>query len=333
MGKPVEPGEATRERTQSVRPTLRGHLAICRFDHWFKNVFVLPGIVVALSVEPQRVQPGLLVDILVGLLAIGFVASSNYVLNDLRDAPFDRFHPSKRTRPVPAGQVHEMLAYLQWLALAVLGIGIGLLISFPFTLILVALWMMGCVYNLKPIRSKDLPYLDVLSEAVNNPLRMLAGWFIVGPDAVAPASLLLSYWMMGCYFMGIKRFAEYRRIGDPRAAARYRRSFAHYNEKRLLVSVMFYGSTAMLMFGAFVMRYRLSLILSFPFVALVMALYLHLGLEEDSPVQNPESLYRQPRLMAVMIICAVVMIICLYYEFPILETIFSPTAPTNPGYP
>ena len=25
------------------RPTLRGHIAIARIDHWFKNVFVLPG--------------------------------------------------------------------------------------------------------------------------------------------------------------------------------------------------------------------------------------------------------------------------------------------------
>jgi 4-hydroxybenzoate polyprenyltransferase len=158
---------------------------------------------------------------------------------------------------------------------------------------------------------------------------MLAGWFIVGPDAIAPASLLLGYWMIGCYFMGIKRFAEYRRIGDPRVAAGYRRSFAYYNENRLLVSVMFYGSTAMLMFGAFVMRYRLSLILSFPFIALVMALYLELGLVRDSPVQSPESLYRQPRLMVAVIICAVVMTLCLFYDFPVLETIFAPTAPGN----
>ena len=84
------------------------------------------------------------------------------------------------------------------------------------------LWVMGCIYNIPPVRSKDLPYVDVLSESVNNPLRMLAGWFIVGTASVAPASLLLSYWMVGCYFMAMKRYAEYREIGDPTRAAAYR---------------------------------------------------------------------------------------------------------------
>ena len=27
-----------------ARPTLRGHIAIARVDHWVKQVFVLPGI-------------------------------------------------------------------------------------------------------------------------------------------------------------------------------------------------------------------------------------------------------------------------------------------------
>ena len=54
-------------------------------------------------------------------------------------------------------------------------------------------------------------------------------------------------------------------------AAAYRKSFAYYTPERLLVSIMFYASAAMLFLGAFVMRYRLELILAFPLVALVMA--------------------------------------------------------------
>jgi len=314
-------------------PTLAGHVAICRFDHWFKNVFVLPGIVVALAFEPAHAEFGLLLKTVVGLLAIGLVASSNYVINELCDAPFDRHHPVKKSRPVPSGSVHGPLAYFQWLVLAAAGIGIGLSISVPFAVVLGALWVMGCVYNLRPLRTKDLPYIDVISESVNNPLRMLAGWFIVGPAGFAPGSLLLSYWSIGCYFMATKRFAEYRHIGDRARASAYRRSFAYYNENLLLISVMFFGSTAMLLFGAFIARYRLSLVLSFPFVALVMAIYLWLGLAKDSPVQQPESLYRQPYLVAAIVACAVVMTICMFFEFPSLMIIFAPTVPTNPILP
>jgi 4-hydroxybenzoate polyprenyltransferase len=181
------------------------------------------------------------------------------------------------------------------------------------------------------VRSKDLPYVDVLSEAINNPIRMLAGWFIVTSVTVAPASLLLSYWMIGCYFMALKRFAEYRSIADARKAAAYRKSFRYFTSERLLVSVMFDAAAAMLFFGAFCMRYRLELILAFPAIALVMAVYLHVALKENSAAQNPERLYREPALMGSVIVAALLIVTLLSVDLPIMQRIFTPTAPTSHG--
>jgi hypothetical protein len=73
--------------------------------------------------------------------------------------------------------------------------------------------------------------------------------------------------------MALKRFSEYREIGDAQIAGAYRRSFQNYTEVSLLTSVTFYASAAMLFFGAFIMRYRIELILVFPLVALFMATY------------------------------------------------------------
>ena len=42
-----------------VRPTLRGHISIARIDHWFKNVFVIPGIVAAIGTDPDHIAPGI----------------------------------------------------------------------------------------------------------------------------------------------------------------------------------------------------------------------------------------------------------------------------------
>ena len=312
-----------------LQPSFSGHLQIARLDHWFKNVFAVPGIVTALSIAPISVLSGLPERIAIGLLSLCLVASSNYVINEVMDAPFDRHHPIKCKRPVPSGRVSIPLAYVQWLALMVTGVGLGLTVSMPFTVTLLVLWLMGCVYNVQPLRSKDLPYVDVLSEAANNPLRMLAGWFIVvGSVTVPPASLLLSYWMIGCYFMAMKRFAEYRDLRDPIRATAYRKSFAFYTEERLLVSVMFYGSAATLFFGAFIMRYRLELIVSFPLLALLMALYLALAFKQDSAVQRPEGLYREPLIVVPVILCVVLMVLLLFIDLPILHRIFIPTVPT-----
>jgi 4-hydroxybenzoate polyprenyltransferase len=298
-----------------------------RADHWVKNVFVLPGILVALMFDPARMSFGLLPAIVLGLLATCLVTSSNYVLNELLDAPFDRLHPVKRGRPVPSGRVSIPLAYAQWMALMIAGVTIALVVSAPFAVVMLMLWLMGIIYNIPPIRSKDVPYVDVLSEALNNPLRMLAGWFIVNPPGLIPGSLLLSYWMVGAYFMAIKRWAELRHFADAGQAAGYRKSFAFYTEERLLVAITFYGSAAMLFLGAFIMRYRLELILAFPLVALVMAVYLSLAFKEDSAAQSPENLIREPALMTAVVVCSLVMALLLFVDIPFLFKIFAPTAP------
>jgi decaprenyl-phosphate phosphoribosyltransferase len=330
MAEAKVPGHVATDSMAPVkgRATFRGHLAICRIDHWFKNVFVLPGIVAAVGVDPDHVSPRLWFNVVVGLASICLVASSNYVVNEVLDAPSDLSHPVKHARPVPSGKVNIPLAYVQWLVLMLAGVGLGSLISTPFMLTALVLWVMGCVYNIRPIRSKDLPYVDVLSESVNNPIRMLAGWFIAGTASVAPASLLLSYWMVGCYFMAMKRYAEFRDIADQPRAAAYRKSFAYYTEERLLVSIMFYGAAAMLFLGAFAFRYRLELVLAFPLVSLVMAIYLMIAFRPNSAVQRPEHLYKEPTLMAAVVACAVVACFALLVDIPALTQIFMPTAPT-----
>ena len=40
---------------------------------------------------------------------------SNYVINEILDAPTDRSHPTKQHRPIPSGQVKLPIAYIEWL--------------------------------------------------------------------------------------------------------------------------------------------------------------------------------------------------------------------------
>ena len=243
---------------------LKAHVAIARLDHSIKNLFVLPGVIVPLSVDPGLMNARLVVKLAWALVSITLVACSNYVINEVLDAPFDRLHPTKRHRPAALGLVIMPLAYVQWIVMMVAGVAIGWMVSKPFALTALALWLMGCVYNIRPLRTKDVPYLDVLTESVNNPLRMLLGWYAVAACLVPPLSLLMCYWMIGCYFMALKRFSELREIGDRGVAGAYRASFKRYTQESLLVSVVFYASTAMLFFGAFVIRYRIELLLGVP---------------------------------------------------------------------
>ncbi|MGB0680643.1 MAG: UbiA family prenyltransferase [Polyangiales bacterium] len=303
---------------------LKGHLAIMRVDHWFKHVFAIPGLAVAFYFYPDKLSAFSWLKLVLGTMALCTVASSYYTLNEALDAATDRHHPEKCKRPVAAGIVKPAGAYLQWLLLFAISTAIAFLVSAPFAWSCIALWLMGCLYNIRPIRTKDLPYLDVISESVNNPLRFLAGWFIADANFLPPLSLLLSYWMVGAFFMNLKRYAEYRHIGDPSRAAAYRKSFAHYTEERLLSATVFYASAAMLFLGAFIVRYKFELILSVPFLAAVMSSYFHLAQRKNSDVQNPEKLYRNPALLGYVALCALVMLGCLSVELPELRAWFEP---------
>jgi len=301
---------------------LQGHLEICRLDHWIKNIFIVPGILLGISVYPSSMGISLWLAIAIGLLASGLIASSNYVINEILDAPFDALHPTKKYRPTPAGRVHIRFAYVQWLALMVLGLLLGSLVSAQLVWVLAWLWIMGCIYNIKPIRAKDVPYVDVLVESVNNPIRLLIGWYIVAPPYQIPVSLLISYWMIGAYLMAIKRFAEMRDISKDISAKHYRKSFGFYTEQNLLVSIMFYASASMLFFGVFVMRYKLELILSFPLIALIMAMYLNLAFKVDGSAQAPEKLWREKSLMLACFSCLFLMIFLMNYSFPSFTSFF-----------
>jgi len=301
---------------------LQGHLEICRLDHWIKNIFIVPGILLGISVYPSSMGISLWLAIAIGLLASGLIASSNYVINEILDAPFDALHPTKKYRPTPAGRVHIRFAYVQWLALMVLGLLLGSLVSAQLVWVLAWLWIMGCIYNIKPIRAKDVPYVDVLVESVNNPIRLLIGWYIVAPPYQIPVSLLISYWMIGAYLMAIKRFAEMRDISKDISAKHYRKSFGFYTEQNLLVSIMFYASASMLFFGVFVMRYKLELILSFPLIALIMAMYLNLAFKVDGSAQAPEKLWREKPLMLACFSCLFLMIFLMNYSFPSFTSFF-----------
>jgi decaprenyl-phosphate phosphoribosyltransferase len=308
---------------------VRAHLAIIRLDHSIKNIFVVPGILIPLSILKVPFTRGLAKNIVIGFIAVTLIACSNYVVNEVLDAPFDRLHPKKKSRPVAQGLVNVTIAYVQWIVMMIAGLALSWTISRPFTFAAAALWIMGCLYNIKPFRTKDVVYLDVLTESINNPLRMVLGWYMVTSELVPPLSLIVCYWMMGCYFMALKRFSEYREIKDPFQAGAYRRSFQRYTERSLLGSALFYASTCMLFLGAFIMRYRIELILAFPFIALMMSTYFNMAFNQDSAAQNPEKLYREPVLMIETVLTVLVIVALLCFNVPLIGRLFSPTVPMN----
>ncbi|MDH3469408.1 MAG: UbiA family prenyltransferase, partial [Gammaproteobacteria bacterium] len=221
------------------------------------------------------------------------------------------------------GEVVIPIAYLQWLSLGFLGLLIAWFVNPSFFICSLIFWIMGVLYNAPPIRLKDTPYIDVLSESINNPIRLMLGWFTVNEIHLPTLSLVLAYWMIGAFFMAVKRYAEYKKL-HPDRAARYRKSFAHYDEYRLIASIIYYAAAFSLFFGIFMVRYRLELILSVPLIAGFVSLYMKLGFLDDSPVQYPEHLYKQKRFVIYTTLCLITVLTLLFIDIPLLHQLFRP---------
>src|SRR5690349_16951684 len=102
-------------RQRTTADVLKAYISIARPDHWFKNIFMMVGVLLAIFYHPEVVSAGVAVTLVVALAATCLIASSNYTLNEILDASRDRNHPSKQSRPIPSGLVWVPAAYFQWI--------------------------------------------------------------------------------------------------------------------------------------------------------------------------------------------------------------------------
>jgi len=313
--------------------TLKEYIAVIRPDNWVKNVFMIPGMLFALSIFHTPFSLDLCVKIVVGIVSICFIASANYVINEYLDKSFDKFHPLKKNRSSVVTVINPVILYSEYVLLAMIGLGLAYIVSMKFLSVAFFLLVMGVIYNVKPFRSKDRVFLDVLSESVNNPIRFAAGWFIFSPslglpntkwdlnwiNTFPPISIIIAYWMGGAFLMATKRFAEYRLIADAVLAGQYRRSFKYYTENSLLVSMFFYAITSAFFLGIFLIKDRIELLVSFPFFALLFSWYLRIGLLTDSPVQGSEKLYTRKWFMLYLILFTTLLCVLMFVKIPWLH--------------
>ncbi|WP_082491699.1 UbiA prenyltransferase family protein [Pedobacter sp. Leaf194] len=328
---PDAPEETT--ETELRRAGIKQYIAIARPDNWVKNLFMVPGMLFAFSIFHTPFNSVLITKIVLGVISICLIASANYVINEYLDAGFDKFHPLKRRRSSVVTMINPKIVYAEYAFLALIGIALSSFVSIKFLSVATFLLIMGVIYNVKPFRSKDRVFLDVLSESVNNPIRFAAGWFIFSPalgipsskwdlnwiNTFPPVSIIIAYWMGGAFLMATKRFAEYRLIDNAKLAGLYRKSFRFYNENSLLVSMFFYAITCAFFMGIFLIKDRIELLVSFPFFALLFSWYLKIGLLDDSPVQGSEKLYTRKWFMLYLALFTALLCVLMFVDIPWLH--------------
>lgn len=308
---------------------LKDYFEAARLDHWVKQLFVLPGIVLAWILSRSHSAPfqHLILPIILGLIATSLVASANYLLNEWLDSTYDKHHPLKSNRPFVKRKPKAATLLLAYSIFAGTGLLISVWINLSVAWVQFALLLSGLIYNVRPIRSKDIPFVDVLTESLNNPLRFLIGWTLVTDTLIPPSSVLIAYWMGGAFLMGIKRYAEYKTVESMQGKevlVAYRKVFKVYNGDRLLVSSFFYALLSAFTMAVFLTKYRIEYLLLFPVISALFASYLRIALKPASGAQAPEKLIREKTLWVIIFVLLILFIFCSFVDIPQLHILIDP---------
>ena len=302
---------------------LRPYLRIARADNWSKNLAMFAGVGLALLFAEHH-APLSWWPTLLSFVALCLSSSANYTINEYVDARFDQFHPIKRNRAGVQTPLAIELVILQYLLLCVTActaaVWAGTGVLWVTLVYLACAWL----YNLPPIRLKDVAYADVLLESVNYPFRIVIGWFCVLPSFLPPSSVLLVAWGVGAFMMCVKRLAELQIFTDPAQAVAYRKSYRHYDVKRLMLAAFFYALLTAFATTVFLLKYRIELILVMPLISAWFVGYLSLGFRSSELVIYPEKLLRQPGLVALSLLIVGLFVVLARVDVPALHWLSVP---------
>ncbi|MFJ8536312.1 decaprenyl-phosphate phosphoribosyltransferase [Streptomyces sp. NPDC093591] len=170
-------------RKGGLRALPKGLLRTARPKQWVKNVLVIT----APAAAGELFSPGAPTQLALVFALFTACASAVYLVNDARDAEADRAHPTKRHRPVAAGQVPVPVAYAVGAALAVLAPATAAWLTSPAVAALLAAYIgMQLAYcvSLKHVLVVDLVVVTTgfLMRAVIGGLALgipLSRWFLI----------------------------------------------------------------------------------------------------------------------------------------------------------
>jgi 4-hydroxybenzoate polyprenyltransferase len=197
---------------QPLAPTLAKAI---RLHQWAKNLLVVLPLVMSHRLSARSIGAAI-----AAFFCFSFMASANYLINDMLDIENDRSHPSKRLRPFASGDLPVAFGIAMVLVLTAASVVILPLLPEEFAFWLGAYIVATLAYS---FYLKKIAVADVLLLSGLYTLRMLAGGAATGTE--------ISHWLAGFstfLFLSlamVKRFSELENLRERGSVSSHGRGY------------------------------------------------------------------------------------------------------------
>jgi decaprenyl-phosphate phosphoribosyltransferase len=257
---------------------------------WVKNLLVLAAPLAA----GRLLEPAVIKGTALAFVAFCLISAAVYLVNDVRDVAEDRQHPTKRFRPIAAGELKPVTALVLATVLGACGLALGFVVSMPLGITMVVYVSLQLLYS---AYLKHLPVVDLAMVASAFLLRAIAGGVATG--------IPLSQWFLlvaafGSFFMVAgKRYSEMKALGGE---AGTRRSLTRYSESYLRFAWMMAAVMVLISYSLWAFENRGNGALGVPWTAISIAPFtlalLQYALEVDAgTADEPEEVVLNDRVL------------------------------------
>ncbi|MFI3270976.1 MAG: UbiA prenyltransferase family protein [Pseudomonadota bacterium] len=210
--------------------TMPSVLRLMRISQYTKNIFVF----FPLFFSANLFNLSLLTNSCIMFISFCFVASSIYILNDIRDVEEDRNHPTKCMRPIASGEVRPRVAVLFSACLFIISFTIAYSLSIPCAMVILTYFSLNIFYV---YFAKNYAIIDIACISIGFVLRTIAGSFAIDHS--------LSHWLtlmvfLLCMFLALgKRWDDMCLEKNEQTTGKIRDSIKSYSRPFILASMTF----------------------------------------------------------------------------------------------
>lgn len=279
---------------------MRKYIKLLRVNHYIKNLLIF----LPLFFSKSLMDVDKLILVISAFLSFSFMASTIYIINDIKDIEKDKKHLTKKNRPIASGQVSIPKAKIIAIVLFIISLAILSFVcinfngNLNFSLFYILLYfILNLAYTYK---LKAKPIIDIIILATGFVLRVMLGGAII--DIEISSWLYLTIFAISFYLGLGKRRNEYVKYQKDTT----RSVLKYYNKEFLDKNMYLCMALAIAFYALWAKDYNsITMIWTVPIV-MIMAMKYSYNIENENSEGDPTDVILKDKALILLTIVYIV---------------------------